>query len=246
MRPRSRTRASRWATRSSACTATRRCCKMRRGASSLPCARRTTRLADPASATKAPRSLQDLSGVGPELARKLAALDIRTPSDLARTYPRAYRDWRTAPPLAEIVRRVLANAGGDAQTPEEVAAADVVSVREVRRRIAVVAAELADGSGTMRATWFGRRGFPGKLAPGDRVFVHGRVALKRERGALGAEMNVLHHRILAPGEHYKGEVVPVYPAGKELSSRSIATIVQRNMGTLAAFVPDALPPEVRA
>jgi ATP-dependent DNA helicase RecG len=203
-------------------------------------------LADAAPATKGPRSLQDLGGVGPELARKLAALDIRTPADLARTYPRAYRDWRTAPPIAEIVRRVLAHAGDDAQTLEEIAVADVVSVREVRRRIAVVSAELADGSGTMRATWFGRRGFTGKLVPGDRVFVHGRVALKRGRGALGAEMNVLHHRILAPGERYAGEVVPVYPAGKELSSRAIATIMQRNLEALAAFVPDALPPEVRA
>ena len=201
-------------------------------------------MADAAPAAAGPRSLRDLRGVGPELARKLAALDIRTPADLARTYPRAYRDWRAAPPIAEIVRRALAHApsGADAQTLEEIAVANVVSVREVRHRIAVVSVELDDGSGTMRATWFGRRGFSGKLAPGDRVFVHGRVALRRGRGALGAEMNVLHHRILRPASPTRARSSRSTPRRRICRRARSARRSRRTSTGSISERADALPP----
>jgi ATP-dependent DNA helicase RecG len=201
-----------------------------------------------AAAAPAVRSLRDLRGVGPELARKLATIDVRTPADLATTYPRDYKDWRSVPPIADIVRRVVAYvpARGEPETLEDIAVGTVRAVREWNRRVSIVTAELDDGTGQLRATWFGRRGFAGRLAVGDRLFVHGRLAVKRSRlSGVSVEMNVLHHRLLAPGEEYRGAIVPVYPAGKEVSSRAIATIIERNLDALAAFVPDALPAEVR-
>jgi ATP-dependent DNA helicase RecG len=168
---------------------------------------------------------------------------------LAATYPRDYKDWRRPTPIAEIVRAALARArgpGGEQESAEEIALGRIVRLNEIRARIPIVWAELVDESGSIKATWFGRRGLAGKLAVGDRVFVHGRAALKRTRGSVSVELNVLHHRLLEEDEAYRGAIVPIYRASKELSSRTIATVVERNLEALEAFVHDALPREVLA
>ena len=184
--------------------------------------------------------------MGPELARKLAVLDIRTPRDLAATYPRDYKDWRTPTPIADIIRTTLARAREPAapDSIEEIALGRILRVDEFRGRVPIVAAELQDETGRLKATWFGRRGLAGKLVPGERVFVHGRAALKRTRGAANVELNVLQHKILGEDEAYEGAVVPVYRASKDVSSRTIATTIERNFDALAAFVRDVIPDDV--
>ena len=190
--------------------------------------------------------MRDLRGVGPELARKFAALDVRTPRDLAATYPRDYRDWRTPTPIAEIVRRTFARANEPAEpeSSEEIALGRIVRVSEFRGRVPVVSAEIEDETGQLKVTWFGRRGLGGKLAAGERVFVHGRAALKRSRGAVAVEFNVLHHRFLAEDERYEGAVVPIYRASKDVSSRVVAATIEKNLDTLATFVRDVVPDDV--
>ncbi len=119
----------------------------------------------------------------------------------------------------------------------------IVRVAEFRARVPIVSAEIADDDGgRLKATWFGRRGL--RLAAGERIFVHGRAALKRTRGSVSVELNVLHHRILADDEAYRGAIVPVYRATKDVSSRVIGSLVERNFERLAALTSDALPPEV--
>ncbi len=175
----------------------------------------------------------------------MAALEIRTPLDLAFAFPRDYKDWRNPSPLGEIVRRALArSAAGETESSEEIGIGRVVRTSEFRGRISIVSAELEDDSGRLKATWFGRRGFAGKLAAGDRVFVHGRAQVKRTRGALGVELNVLEHRVLREGEEFSGRVVPVYRATKELSSRAIALTIERNFDPLGALVRETIPNEV--
>jgi ATP-dependent DNA helicase RecG len=197
--------------------------------------------------TRAAASLLGLRGVGQETAKKLAALEIRTPADLATTYPRDYKDWRYPVEIAHMVRTALSRtrASAEAESFEEIALGTIRSLREFRARIPVVSAEIEDDTGRMRATWFGRRGFSGKLSVGDRVFVHGRVALKRSRASgTVVEMNVLHHRVLREGEEYHGAIVPVYPAGKEMPSRAIAALIERNREALASLLHEALPAEI--
>ena len=194
-----------------------------------------------------PQSLRDLRGVGPALAERLAEMDIRTPADLTATFPRAYKDWRVPTPIGEIVRAAVARGieAKDAPSTEEIAVGTIRSLREFRGRVAVVSAELEDATGRLRVSWFGRRGLAGRLAIGDRIFVHGRVALKRSRTAgTTVEMNVLSHRLLDEGEEYRGRIVPVYRASQEVPSRTIAAIFERNEAALAALVRDVMPAEV--
>ncbi|MBD5633825.1 MAG: DEAD/DEAH box helicase, partial [Candidatus Eremiobacteraeota bacterium] len=137
-----------------------------------------------------------------------------------------------------------AHESGEPDSSEEIALGRILRVDEFRGRMPVVSAEIQDDSGRVKATWFGRRGLSGKLVPGERLFVHGRAALRRSRGSVGVELNVLHHKSLAEDERYEGAIVPVYRATKDVSSRVLATTIARNLETLASFVEDVMPQDV--
>ena len=118
---------------------------------------------------------------------------------------------------------------------EENAVGHIVWVRERRaRNLAIVEAELEDDSGTCIATWFGRNYLIGTFKKGMKLFVRGRT----QRTLAGAKMNVSTHRVLAEDESYHGEIVPVYSASKNLTSRKIHQVVQRNLAQLLALAGD--------
>jgi len=187
-----------------------------------------------------------LRGIGPETARKLTEFGIHSPEDLARTYPRAYKDWRVPTPIERIYREAMQRAanGEDDGSFEEILVGEIVQARAFAGRIAVFNAQVSDDTATLRATWFGRRGL--KLAVGDRVFAHGRIASKSKGSRLDVEMNVLYHRVLREGESYRGAVVPIYRASKELPSRAIAALIERNFHALASLVREVVPAELLA
>ncbi len=113
-------------------------------------------------------------------------------------------------------------------------------MRERPGRFPLVSAEISDGTGTLTAKWFGRRHLFGKLAAGEQLFLAGRVA----RTPRALELNVTSHRVLAPGEPYSGEIVPVYAATKDLTSRQIRAVIAKNLVTLVTRRADVLPPEI--
>ena len=123
---------------------------------------------------------------------------------------------------------------------EAVIVGTIDRVRERPGRFPLVTADLRDATGTIAAKWFGRRHLFGKLGAGDRLFVAGRVAAARG----GLEINVTNHRVLRPDEPYAGEIVPVYGATKELTSRQIRAVIAKNLADLIARRVDALPAEL--
>lgn len=160
------------------------------------------------------------------MARKLGELEIVSPDDLLAYLPRAYRDWRTPQPIASL------------EPGEAVIVGTVARVRERPGRFPLVSADIGDATGSITAKWFGRRHLFGKLAAGERLFVAGRVA----RTARSLEINATEHRLLRDGEAYAGEIVPVYGATKELTSRQIRSVVAKNIDALVARRSDVLPP----
>jgi ATP-dependent DNA helicase RecG len=115
-----------------------------------------------------------------------------------------------------------------------------VKERKGRARFQLVTAALQDDTGIIEAKWFGQRYLSGKLAPGDRIFVAGRVT----RAGLLPEINVGTHKLLREEERFEGEIIPVYGATKELPSRVIRTVIAKNIDRLIAQQTDALPPSL--
>ncbi|MFN2448699.1 MAG: ATP-dependent DNA helicase RecG [Candidatus Baltobacteraceae bacterium] len=178
--------------------------------------------------------LADLPGVGKGTAAKFAELGITTPHDLLDDFPHRYEDLRFPTPARDL----------GAAEGEQNAVGTIVWVRERRaRHLAIVEAELQDATGTFIAKWFGRAYLLGALKKGMRLFVRGRV----QNTPAGAALNVGSHKVLEDGDEYRGEIVPVYPAGKTLTSRKIHEVVRRNLPKLLeTMAADPLPPELRA
>ncbi|HEV2641467.1 MAG TPA: ATP-dependent DNA helicase RecG, partial [Candidatus Elarobacter sp.] len=181
-------------------------------------------------ATRQAHGLSGLSGIGPETAAKLADVGVSTPAELLAYIPRAYRDWREPMPIASL------------REGEAIVVARVLHVKERkgRARFQLVTAALQDDTGIIEAKWFGQRYLSGKLAPGDRIFVAGRVT----RTGLLPEINVGTHKLLRENEPFEGEIIPVYGATKELPSRAIRTVIAKNLDRLIAQHTDALPPSL--
>ena len=139
--------------------------------------------------------------------------------------PRAYRDWRKPMPIAAL------------EEGEAIVVGTVAHVKERKGRLALITVVLADDTGRLEAKLFGRAYLFGKLAPGDRLFVAGRVT----RAGLLPEMNVTSHKLLRDDERYEGEIVPIYAATKDLPTRTIRTVIGRNLERLIAQHADALP-----
>ncbi|MDP9016843.1 MAG: OB-fold nucleic acid binding domain-containing protein, partial [Candidatus Eremiobacteraeota bacterium] len=175
-------------------------------------------------------NLNELAGIGKESVARFAELGVSDAQALLDYLPHRYEDLRFPTPISEL----------GAGESEENVVGRILSVRERRARIAIVEAELDDGTGRVTAKWFGRKYLIGALKKDMRLFVRGRVT----RTLAGVSLNVGSHKVLAEDETYSGEMVPVYPASKTLTSRKIHQVVARNMQKLLTLVHDDLPPTI--
>ena len=175
-------------------------------------------------------TLRELAGIGPKRELAFAALDIESPRDLLEHFPFRYDDLREATPAVALGAR-----GG-----EENAVGTVIAVRERRaRNIEIVEVDLRDESGTFRAKWIGRNRYAiGRFKVGMRLFVRGRI----ERSLAGPAVSVSSYRILGPTERYRGALVPIYHATRDLPSKIIAAAIARNLPRLLEEAPpDPIP-----
>ncbi|HEY2475507.1 MAG TPA: ATP-dependent DNA helicase RecG [Candidatus Cybelea sp.] len=177
-----------------------------------------------------------LAGVGPKTAELLRELGVESAQALLDYLPFRYDDLRSPTPA-----RRLGEASG-----EENAVGQVVAVKERRvRGLEIVELQLRDDAGdAFAAKWIGRNRYVvGRFREGMRLFVRGRV----ERAFSGPVVNVSQHGMLGEGEQYRGELVPVYRASKELASRKIAMVVKKNLPRLLDLAPpDVIPAPIVA
>ncbi|MDE2483045.1 MAG: ATP-dependent DNA helicase RecG [bacterium] len=180
-------------------------------------------------------AIGELAGVGPKSAVLFRELGIATARDLLDYLPFRYDDLRFPTPSSR-----LGSTGG----AEENAVGVVEHVKERRARgLEIVELRLRDDDGSFVAKWIGRNRYVvGRFRAGMRLFVRGRV----ERSLAGPVVNVAHYAQLGEDETYHGEMVPIYRASKDLTTRKIAAVVEKNLPTLLALAgEDPLPSSVR-
>ncbi|MFY9858959.1 MAG: ATP-dependent DNA helicase RecG [Candidatus Cybelea sp.] len=176
----------------------------------------------------------ELDGVGPKTAALLRELGVDTAQVLLDYLPFRYEDLRFPTPALR-----LGEGSG-----EENAVGRVVAVKEKRvRGLEIVELQLRDDTGDpFAAKWIGRNRYVvGRFHEGMRLFVRGRV----ERTFSGPVVNVSQHGVLGEDERYRGELVPVYRASKDLASRKIAMVMKKNLAKMLDLAPpDVVPPQI--
>jgi ATP-dependent DNA helicase RecG len=179
-------------------------------------------------------AIADLAGVGERSAPLFRALGIATAKELLDYFPFRYDDWREPVPSLQ-----LRAAAKDATEVNALGRVVAVKERRVRRDFEIVEVRAEDESGGFIAKWMGYKRYAfGRFHEGMRIFVRGRL----ERSLAEPLINVAHYRILAEDEVYRGEMIPVYRASRDLPSRKIAAVVKKNLAHLIGLAgEDALP-----
>ena len=190
-------------------------------------------------------SLQDPLGpvVGAKAAKRLAAaLDVTTVGELLRHYPRRYENRGELTDLASL------RDGENVTVQAEIAS---VSVRKMRNRPGtVLEAVVTDGRGRLALTFFGRGRQDWRekvLQPGVRGLFAGQVSTFQGKRQLSHP----EYELLGSGEavvraaEYAAELIPVYPATKDITSWQIADSVRMALDLLDVDA-DPLPRAIRA
>ncbi len=183
-------------------------------------------------------SLEDgvasLPGIGPGRAALLARLGIVTVRDLLLHFPRAYRDCRELTPLASV------------EPGERVSVvAEITSSRQVRLRgrqsLALIT--LADGTGTLQASFFGR-GFLARSAfvPGRHAFFTGRVGQYNGPCLSSPEYELLEEEDLQSLR--QGRILPAYPLTEGITQRMLRKWVLAALDAVAPGLAEPLPGEL--
>ena len=203
-----------------------------RGDTSAPTVSRPERVA---SAFDTP--LQYVKGVGPQRARLLERLGLRTVRDALDAFPRDYQDRRTPVPFHRLrpgePAVVTGTVFGVAPPPRG-------------RPRAPVFVTFREGSGYFTARWFNQPYVAQKLRRGLRAVLFGKMVIDdRTRRPLFEPDD---YEILEEDERlsiHMGRIVPVYPLTEGLTQRPRRTIAYEIVQGYAGLVPDWLPERLR-
>ncbi len=176
-----------------------------------------------------------LRGAGPRLAEAASEIGVESLGDLLWHVPHGYRDRSQLSEIAEL------RLGQEATLLVEVRSVRVRPTR--RRRLTILEATVADGSGPTKAVWFNQPWLAEQLDEGTRVLVHGKLDK--------AGFKVDAHEVVRgegdgdspTGLHTTG-IVPVHPASGRLRPQKIRDWEWQARG-LARDAIEALPAPLR-
>ena len=174
--------------------------------------------------------VQELHGVGPKLAGKLAEYGVHRVEDLLFHLPLRYQDRTRLTPIGAVTE------GSDVVVEGEVRAADIVFGR---RRSLV--ARLQDGTGTLTLRFFHfSAAQKNKLQPGARLRCFGQV----RRGSSGLELYHPEYRQVEAGEVITEEsLTPIYPTTAGIGQNQWRSLCGQAVRRLKISPPgDLLPP----
>jgi ATP-dependent DNA helicase RecG len=191
---------------------------------------------DPVQLLEAPIGRSGLPGAA-SLARRGRRLGIERVRDLLFHFPRRYEDLREMRKLGELLF-----------VPDGESISARVRVSELRveasfrRRIQRTIARLEDSTGSIDATWFGRRFIERRLKAGDAIVVSGK--LRR----FGSRMT-LDNPEFQPDDGsallHAGRIVPIYRLTAGLGVASLRRAVRAALDRTASAYAEYLPADVR-
>ena len=176
---------------------------------------------------------------GTTLGRVGRRLGVTTVRDLLFHLPRRYDDLREMRKLGD-----LAWVEDGEVVSARVRVADLRVEASFRRRVQRTIALLEDETGTIEATWFGRRYIERRLHPGQRVIVSGKLKHFGRKRTLdnpdfqpeGKDDELLH----------VGRIVPIYRLTAGVTAQTLRRAVREALDRAGHAYPEYLPEPLRA
>jgi len=156
--------------------------------------------------------------------------------DLLFRLPRRYEDLREMRRLGD-----LGNIADGEMISARVRVADLRVEASFRRRVQRTLARLEDETGSLEATWFGRRYIERRLKAGDAIVVSGKVR------RFGFRLTLDNPEFQADDGGallHAGRIVPIYRLTTGLTAVSLRRAVRAALDRTVAAYPEYLPPSV--
>ena len=173
-----------------------------------------------------------LRGIGPQKAKVLERLEIRTLGDLLRFYPRAYDDRRETRKISELIP------GESACVAAMIASAPTLA--HIRKGMDLVKVRAVDETGVLDLTFFNQSWLKNSLQVGQTYLFYGK-----------AEGSLLRKSMASPivereglGER-TGRIVPIYPLTAGLSQLFLSRTIRQALDECGDAVPELLPAAIR-
>jgi ATP-dependent DNA helicase RecG len=173
-----------------------------------------------------------LPGISDGYAKRLKRLGVITIRDLLYLFPRRYDDYRSLKTINQL------------QYGEEVTIMGAVwdtKARQTRGGSSLVTSIIADGTGTIQATWFNQPWLEKQMRPKRQIVLSGKVDEYLGRLTFQSpEWEPLDKELV-----HTGRLVPVYPLTKGITSRWLRRLTKRTVDYWTKRLPDHLPAIVR-
>lgn len=184
-------------------------------------------------------AVQFVPGVGPKLARLLAAHGVECVEDLISTLPFRYEDRSLRQSVQDL---------REGEAAVVIAQIQSFSFQRTRGGMTTLEMLVGDGTGMVRCGWFHADYLRERFQNGQMIALYGKMVREQGRVLLRQpEFEIL------PGEGTPalsslklGRIVPVYEAMGTLGSGRVRRLVHAALAGLPAALPDALPESVRS
>ena len=176
--------------------------------------------------------LTDLPGVGPQRAKKLEKLGLRTLGDTLDHLPQRYEDRRAC--------RALADAPVDQPCCVTAMVAAQPRVSYIRRGLSLVKVRAVDDTGALNITFFNQDYIREVLHAGESYVFYGVV---ERQGNLFSMTNPVFEREGAA--RFTGLIMPVYPLTAGISNNLLAGLTRRAADDCLDGLPEVLPARIR-
>jgi ATP-dependent DNA helicase RecG len=167
-----------------------------------------------------------LKGVGDQVAKKLAALGVRTVGELVDNYPRRYDDYSDVTPINRLKP-------GSVSTKAVIKQA---SGRYARRGMHVTEAVASDETGSVRLVWFNQPYRAQAIKPDTEYYISGDFGLRSQRlSIMSPSMELVSEFPLNTAR-----IVPIYRETKGFKSNQLRKLLRAMLPAIRTL-PETLP-----
>lgn len=170
--------------------------------------------------------------VGKAMAKKLAAIDIKTVNDLLFYFPYRYDDFGKITAIKNLKIGDKTNIVGQVEI--------IQNKRSWRRRMYITEALVNDDTGQIKIIWFNQPFLARNLKPGDKISLAGKI----EEDYTGLAMHSPAYEKITTGNsiHTQG-LVPNYHLTSSITQKQIRFLIKQVIPA-ADLIPDWLPAEI--
>ncbi len=185
-------------------------------------------------------SVQYVKGIGPQRAKVLARLGIRTVQDALFYLPYRYEDRRLQKSISQLRYDEFQSVYG------RVVSAELVNTP--RGKMKIFELVVSDGTGVITAKWFNQPYMKKVFKKGDMVYLSGIVKRNRYWG-VGFEIHNPEYEIITEEDEaeqsiHTNRIVPVYRCTARLTTRNLRRMMFNIIQFALPHIEDYLPEEI--